>query len=245
MALVKYGGGVIQLSGSMAGNTFARNRSGNYLRARTKPINPNTSSPLFGVDKTDGNQNIIRSAMAALTVRWSATLTADQRTAWNLYAASVSMKNKLGEAINLTGFNHYLRSNIIRYAHYNNAFDDGPTLFELPEKDPSIVMAPQMAGQICAITFDDTMDWVDEDDAALQIWEGQPQNPQRNFFGGPYLGLKDKAGDSGAPITSPESMSNLHILTTGQKVWYKLRIRRADGRLSEPWYTWALVIAGA
>ncbi|GAI58374.1 unnamed protein product, partial [marine sediment metagenome] len=39
MALVKYGGGITQMSGSIAGNTFARNRYGNYVRSRTKPIN--------------------------------------------------------------------------------------------------------------------------------------------------------------------------------------------------------------
>ncbi|GAH13494.1 unnamed protein product, partial [marine sediment metagenome] len=42
MSLVKYGGGIVQMSGSIAGNTFARNRYGNYVRARTKPINPNS-----------------------------------------------------------------------------------------------------------------------------------------------------------------------------------------------------------
>jgi len=244
MALIKFGGGVVQMAGSIGGTTFARNRFGNYARARTKPTNPNTSSPLLGRDPTDGNQQIIRSALAALTTRWSQTLTADQRTAWNLYASNVDMLNRLGETVQLSGSNHYLRSNVIRMAHYGKSFDDGPTIFELPAKDPSIIVQPEVHEQKCKLTFDDTMDWVDEDNAAIQIWEGQPQNPQRNYFGGPYLGLKDKAGSSTAPITSPEWFTNLHILTAGQKVWYKFRIRRADGRLSEPFYASAIVVAG-
>ncbi|GAH50296.1 unnamed protein product, partial [marine sediment metagenome] len=43
MALVKLGGGIVQISGSIAGNTFARNRFGNYMRSRTKPVNPNST----------------------------------------------------------------------------------------------------------------------------------------------------------------------------------------------------------
>lgn len=236
MALVKFGGGIVGASGSIAGTTFARNRSGNYMRARTKPINPNSASHgLLGVDDST-SQGKVRSAMAALSHKWADILTSDQRTAWNLYAASVAMKNRLGEAIHLSGYNHYMRSNVIRMSEYNNSFDDGPTDFTLPEKDPSITIVPAAGTGLIALTFDDTMVWVDEDDAALQIWQGRPQNPQRNFFNGPYLGLKDKAGNSETPITSPESFSQLIKCSEGQRVWCKFRIRRADGRISEPFY---------
>jgi len=80
MALVKFGGGVVGMSGSIAGTTFARNRSGSYARAKTKPINPNTTL-----------QNLVRATFAMLSARWAQTLTEAQRTAWNLYASSVSV----------------------------------------------------------------------------------------------------------------------------------------------------------
>lgn len=233
MALIKYGGGVIQMAGSIAGNTFARNRSGNYARARTKPVNPRSSA-----------QNIARATLASLTYRWGQILTAAQRTAWNLYASNVAMKNRLGETIFLTGFNHYIRSNAFLMAREETIVDAGPTIFELPEKDPSIVIQPEVHEQKAKLTFDDTMLWVDEDEAFLTIREGRPTNPQRNFFGGPYLGWKDKGGDSATPKTSPEWITNLHVLTAGEKVWYELRIIRADGRLSEPWYVSNIVVEG-
>lgn len=233
MALVKYGGGIVQMSGSIAGDTHARNRSGNYIRARTKPVNPNSE-----------RQNLIRSTIAQLTVRWSQILTAAQRTAWNLYASNLNMLNKLGETIKLTGFNHYIRSNTFLLARGETIVDAGPVIFELPEKDPTIVIEPEVHEQKAKLTFDDTMDWVDEDEAFLIIREGSPQNPQRNFFAGPYLGWKDKGGDSASPKTSPEWFTNLHVLSAGQKVWYQLRIIRADGRLSEPWYVDNIVVAG-
>ncbi|MBA7671735.1 hypothetical protein ES703_79898 [subsurface metagenome] len=232
------------MAGSIAGNTFARNRSGNYIRAKTKPINPNSSSAMLLRDVGDGGQSIVRAALAKLSVRWSQAIGAAARTAWNLYGASVAMKNKLGETIFLSGYNHFIRSNMFLCIRNETLVDSGPTIFELPEKDPTIVIEPMVHENRAILTFDDTMVWVDEDEAFLIIREGQPQNPQRNFFGGPYRGFKDKGGDSASPKTSPETFTNLHLLTAGQKVWYELRIIRADGRLSEPWYVSNIVVAG-
>jgi len=223
MALVKYGGGVIQMSGSLAGNTFARNRYGNYVRARTKPVNPKST-----------NQVLVRAVMATLTARWSQTLTAVQRTAWNLYASSVSMSNKLGETIYLSGFNHYIRSNHWFARMSRTLVDDGPVIFELPETDPTMSITISEATQQVTMTFDDTKPWCSEDDAMLVILQGDPQNPQRNFFDGPWRGRSAKVGASGVPVTSPLDYASITVASEGQRIWSKFRILRADGRLSNP-----------
>ena len=223
MALVKYGGGITQMSGSMAGNTFARNRYGNYVRARTKPINPNTAK-----------QVLVRAVMAELTTRWAQTLSDAQRVAWNLYGSSVKMKNKLGEDIYLTGYNHYIRSNSWFLRMGRTVVDDGPTVFELPAMDPIMSVACSEATQQVTMTFDDTMDWCSEDDSMLVILQSQGQNPQRNFFAGPWTGRSAKIGASGVPVASPMDYASITVLTEGQRFWSKFRILRADGRLSEP-----------
>jgi len=222
MALVKYGGGIIQMSGSIAGNTHARNRFGNYIRARTKPVNPNTAL-----------QQAIRSALTMLTTRWAQVITSDQRTAWNLYAASVSMKNRLGEAVNLTGFNHYLRSNMILQQSGLTLVDDGPTVFELPEKDPTMSITASEGTQEISVAFDDTMEWLDEDDAYLITYQGSPQNPQRNFFAGPWRLMANIAGNSVTPPTTPDAQAAVFAFAELQRQWIYARIIRADGRLSE------------
>jgi len=222
MALVKYGGGIVQMSGSIAGNTHARNRYGNYVRARTKPINPNSA-----------RQQVVRGLMATLTSRWSQVLTAIQRTAWNLYGSNVAMKNKLGEAVYLTGFNHYLRSNIAIMDVGGTVVDAGPTTFELPEKDSTFAISISEAAQLVVMAFDDTADWCDEDGAFLSVYEGAPQNPQRNFFAGPYRGVHSLAGDSVTPPTTADSVACVHVCTELQRVWVRARIIRADGRVSE------------
>ena len=222
MALIKYGGGIVQMSGSLAGNTHARNRYGNYVRARTKPVNPKSA-----------NQVLVRAIMATLTTRWAQTLSAAQRTAWNLYASSVSMKNKLGEAINLTGSNHYIRSNHWFARMGRTLVDDGPVVFELPAQDPLMSIAASEATQQITMTFDDTLAWCSEDDAMLVILQGDPQNPQINFFDGPWRGRSAKVGASGVPVVSPLDYASITVVSEGQRVWSKFRILRADGRLSE------------
>ena len=232
MSLVKFGGGIIQMSGSIAGNTFARNRYGNYVRSRTKPVNPKTTK-----------QVLVRAVWAMLTTRWAQTLTANQRAAWNLYASSVAMKNRLGEVIYMTGFNHYLRSNHWFARMSRPLVDDGPTIFELPEMDPTMTVSCSEATQLVTMTFDDTLAWCSEDNAMLVILQSEGQNPQRNFFAGPWTGRSAKVGASGVPVTSPLDYASITVLSELQRFWSKFRILRADGRLSEPFTANAFCLA--
>jgi len=232
MALIKFGAGVVGMSGSIGGTTFARNRSGSYARARTKPVNTNTSA-----------QQLVRSVMAQLTTRWSQTLTAIQREAWNLYASNVIMTNRLGEAINLSGFNQYIRSNSNLLRAGFTVVDDGPTIFELPEQDALMATVVTESNQLVSVAFDDTLTWVDEDDAHMLIFTGNPQNPTRNFFAGPwgYVGSID--GDATTAPTTPQTFTTNKVVAEGQKMWTYGRIVRADGRLSNPFRHDVLVSA--
>lgn len=232
MALVKYGGGIIQMSGSIAGTTFARNRYGNYARARTVPTNPQTAP-----------QTAVRSAMALLSTRWAQTLTAAQRTAWNLYGQSVSMLNRLGESTFLTGYNHYIRSNLW-FARVNlTIVDDGPTTFEIPDADPTVAVTFSEAAQTISVVFDTGLAWANEDDGWMEIYQGSPQNAQRNFFDGPWRYVAAIAGATAGPPVSPAAPGVVFATTEGQRNWAYFRIRRADGRLSQPFRDDAFVVA--
>jgi len=226
MASVKYGGGIIQMSGSIAGNVFARNRFGNYLRARTKPVNPNSS-----------NQTKVRGILSTLVARWNATLSQAQRDAWDLYASNIAWLNKLGETVKLTGFNHFIRGNSWMLRLDRPVIDDGPTEFTLPATDGTISCASSEGTQLITITFDDTADWCTEDGAYLWILEGQPILATRKFFGGPYRGRSAKGGADPGGIASPQTYAAIHVISEGQRVWNKFRIGRADGRISTPFIT--------
>jgi len=221
MASVKYGAGIIQASGSIAGNVHARNRYGNYIRARTKPVNPNTL-----------RQQQVRAALSMLTERWSDTLTALQRTAWNLYADNVTMKNRLGESIHLSGFNHYIRSNSIHARLGQTIIDEGPVVFELPETDPIMNITASEATQQITVNFDNTLPWSTEDAAVMQFFQGQPQNGQRNFFNGPWRYMGGVAGIDPGGAASPEIETAVFAISEGQGLWIYARIIRADHRIS-------------
>jgi len=223
MALVRYGAGIVQMSGSIAGTTFARNKSGNYARARTTPVNP--ASAL---------QETRRATLAQLADRWSQVVTAVQRTAWNLYGSNVAMKNRLGEVIHLSGYNHYLRSNTAVLLAGDPAIDAGPTVFELPDQDPLFSFTASEAGASITYVFDDAAAWVDEDGGFLLKFQGKPQNAQRNFFAGPWRFHGIIEGAISPPTTPDEETSPPFVVTEGNAQWCYGRILRADGRLSEP-----------
>lgn len=232
MALVKYGAGIVQMSGSIAGDVHARNRSGNYIRPRTKPVNPNTA-----------RQQAVRAVLAYLTEYWAETLTGVQRAAWNLYASNVNMLNRLGETIHLTGFNHFIRSNSIRHLRASSIIAAGPVIFTLPDQDATYNISASEATQLIQHNFDDGMAWSTEASAFFFIYQGVPQNPQRNFFGGPwrYHGVVSGIDPGGA--ATPHAQAVAFAIAEGQRVWTYARISRADGRLSTPFRADCIVAA--
>jgi len=234
MATVKYGAGIIQMSGSIAGVTHARNRFGNYIRPRTKPVNPRSN-----------RQSTVRNIVKMLTAYWSTAAMSDtERGAWATYAAAIPFKNRLGENMYITGFNHFIRSNIARITAGSTLIESGPSTLSLPGGDDTIAVTGDSGGQLLTIAFDDTKDWCSETGAFMSINMGQPQLHTRNFFGGPFRNAGALVGNAGVPLTSPQTMAVPFSLVTGQKVWVNARIILADGRCSNPFFAPALTVDG-
>jgi len=229
-ALIKLGGLVSEIRGSIGSHTFARNKSGAYVRSRTIPVNPR--APL---------QQEIRSLIAQLRDRWLTTLTEAQREAWGVYAKNTLMTNRLGESVTLTGWNQYCRSNLSIGYTGGDFVDAAPVEFALPEQDPSVVVtASDAAENNLSIAFDDTLPWASEVGAHLVVFASRPQNATKNFFVGPYRYAGKISGAAEAP-ESPETLTSPFALNDGQKVFLQFRIQRADGRLSAPFRVEALV----
>jgi len=220
---VKYGGGIVDARGSLAGNTYSRNHYGAYVRARTSPINPNT-----------GRQQTVKNAVAFIADRWANVLTAAQRAAWDLYGSSVAMLDSMGSTMYLTGYNHYIRSNVPLKQTGAALIDPGPTVFELPAHDPTLSFGVSEATQNFTVNYDDTMDYADEDGGRMFLFGGKPQNAQRNFFGGPWRYMAEVPGVDGAPVASPLLSGVQFVISELQREWCYARIERSDGRLSEP-----------
>lgn len=224
MGLVKYGGGIVQVSGSIAGTVHARNRFGNYIRPRTKPVNPHSD-----------RQEFIRAALSHLAEYWHHTLNDVERGLWNTYAAAVAMTNRIGETIHLTGFNHFLRTNCPQLMLAEAIKDAAPATLSLMEKDETTICAEEdIANQTFTFTFDNTGWGVNPDDKYwMCFYQGQPQLVSRFFFNGPWRFMSAAgtvAGDAGTQLLPAE-----FAFAEGQKVWFQARMISFSGRTSQVW----------
>jgi len=234
MALIKFGAGVVQMAGKIAGTVFARNRYGSYARAGTKPTNPNTEA-----------QSQVRAIIGTLNSYWQSTLTEAQRIAWGAYANNVPMVNRLGETQNFSGYNHFCRTNAARLNAGLTVLEDAPTTYSLGEQDPTFDVVADVSDNKIKPAFDNTMAWAHENGGYLLIYQGQPCAATRNYFGGPFRYIGKIAGSSTTPPTSPGSLDPYFTLVEGHKQFVQARILRADGRLSSPFRCDTLTIAGA
>lgn len=223
MALIKLGGGVADIRGSIGGTVFSKNRYGSYTRNRTIPVDPGSTA-----------QTKIRATLGQVRDAWFNTLSAAQRAAWATYASNVQVLNRLGESITLTGWNMFARTNTAMLYNDYAIVADAPTDFSLAEQDATLAITVSEATQLISVAFDDTMTWCDEDGASLMLYASRPQNPTVNFFKGPYLIAGKIEGDSVSPPTSPVTIAVPFACVEGQKIFAQARIVRADGRLSEP-----------
>lgn len=208
-------------SGSQGGSTYSHNRYGMYIRNRAVPVNPD--SP---------RQDAIRTVFSDLAQHWRNSLTANQRLSWDTYAANVSVKDKLGNDIYLTGFNHYLRSNVAILQAGLTRVDDGPTIFTLADCDTGVIVTASEATQLLSVAFTDTLDLYDEDGAALLVSSGMGVNITINFYNSPFRFADAIEGDSMTPPTSPVTITSPFFIQEGEKVFIRCRIVRADARLS-------------
>jgi len=222
MALVKFGPGIVDARGSVAGTTFSRNRFGGYTRARVKPVNP--KSP---------RQVAIHTIMMFLAEQWRESPMTDViRTAWQTYASSVNWKNKLGESVTLTGFNMFMQCNAARITAGGALITAAPTVLGLPPGDPAFAVSGSASSQELSVVFDPLFDWNIIDDGLMSVYMGMPQSPSRNYFGGPWRFSDAIEGDTASPPTSPQTMTAPFTLVEGQKIWCRARIQEADGRVS-------------
>ena len=218
MALIRFAEGQ-QRSGSIGATVYSHNRSGAYIRARSIPVNPNTD-----------RQVEARNAVRALAIFWETALTQDQRDAWNVYAANVNWTNKLGDAINLTGLNHYIRCNATRIPFGFIRIDAAPAIQDLGIAELNLSAVASEATQDLVIGGDPAGDWI-ADPGASQVYSlGLPQNPGIAFFGGPFRITGVAAiGPPPFPVTLPAAFP----FVEGQRLWLRSRIQLSDGRLSE------------
>ncbi|MGH3481033.1 MAG: hypothetical protein ACRDQD_29940 [Nocardioidaceae bacterium] len=225
-------------SGSIGGWTASHNKGGAYFRRRSVPTNPATEA-----------QNEVRAIFGSLAQQWTSLLTPSQRAAWNTYASNVSWTDVLGQTIQLSGLNHYIRSNTPRVqadsviGASSPRIDTAPVLFELG-------VTPQLlSSSIAHVTGPPetvvlSAAWTNgaaytTGNEIIFIFVSPPQNPSIKFYKGPYyLMVADVADTSplAVPLFSSAAVNRYEArfgpIETGQAVFIAARVSMDDGRLS-------------
>jgi hypothetical protein len=217
-------------SGSVAGCTFSRNRSGQYIRNRSVPTNPSTSF-----------QQIMRGALATLVARWTDTLTPAQREDWTTWAVNTPQTNPLGFSFNLTGQQAYVKMNAARIQAGITIVDAAPTTFSGAPLTPATSFVADAAEQDITFAFTNTDEWATAVGGFLAVFISRPQNPSVNFYKGPFLFAGTVLG-AVVPPTSPAAIDAPFPFVVGQRVFVRLRAATADARISTSQFGTALAV---
>lgn len=140
MAKFTTGPAVAAVSGSVGGNTFSRNRYGQYIRFRAKPT----------VSTTPDAQNA-KGILANLTTNWQ-TLTDAQRAAWANYANTHLVRDSLGIPQALTGHQTYVGINA-RIDRDGGTLLTDPPASAAPDGLTSLTLAADIGAGNVDLTF--------------------------------------------------------------------------------------------
>lgn len=201
-----------------------------YIRNRSIPTDPGSAF-----------QQIVRNAMGSLAASWAEVLTDVQREGWETYSQNVHLQNPLGDSRAVTGLNMYIRSNSVRLARGYSAVPNAPVIFDLGAATPPAIASIPTALS-CTVSFNESDDWVGEDDSYMTVYISRPKSPTINYFKNPYRYAGHVEGDSVTPPTTPATivLPFTYDIDTAQRMFAQFRVTRADGRLSTPFRATAL-----
>ncbi len=214
-----------RMSGKIGGLVFGNGPGGSFVRSWQKGTNPNTPQ-----------QQAVRAAQNQLSNRWVGTLTPLQREAWETYAANVSVPGRFGTPINISGLSMYVRCMTppVQWFGAPGIKDDAPVIFNLGEYTAPVPTANLTT--TVSVAFNGADAWVSEDGAAMLVYASREQNSSKRYFKGPYrMCTSSILGSSGAPPASPVILTLPFPVTSGNRLFFFVRVMRNDGRLSAEW----------
>jgi hypothetical protein len=197
-------------SGSVAGIVFSHNKGGQYVRQRTKPVNPTTVRRTF-----------VRNSMSNNARNWGG-LSDAQRTAWKNYAAANPVINRVGMSQTVSGNAMYNRLNQ-RTADLGLAAISTP-----PASAGSLGLATLTATNVAnVVTFGFTPTPLPAG-SRLAIWATGARGPgvDPNFSQARLLGYSASAQATAYAFTLP------FTVTAGQVINFYVAVVDASGRTS-------------
>lgn len=118
---IKWGALVVDGRNKIGGQVASKNKAGAYMKNKVTPANPQTTS-----------QTDVRSNLTTVSRAWSG-LTAEQRAAWNAYAAQYPYQDIFGDSKYLSGFNMFMKCNLNLLAADESQITAPPATHEVTE----------------------------------------------------------------------------------------------------------------
>lgn len=236
---------ITQASGSVGGLTYAHNRGGMYTRARTIPVNPNTE-----------RQQWLRSAFGGRIQAWS-MLSDSDRMSWKVYADNTPFTDKLGDQIKLTGQQQFVRSNTPRAnaRAVVGSFGGTITIPDVTTAPPfyntgePVYMIAAFSEEAGVITLTANLSEAASAGGHALLYIGNPQNPGRTFYKGPYQLAAFTTYVATAtqvqfnPDTAdPTEWYASYIPSAGSWIPLRINLSYSDGRLSQDFKAFAELV---
>jgi len=209
---IKFGAIVTDGRGKLGGHVLAKNRSGNYMRTKVTPVNPQTTY-----------QQAQRAALGTLSSGWSG-LTQTQRDAWDSAVDDFQKTDIFGDLKTPTGKNLYTGLN-------RNLLNSGQTVISVP---PSPAAIPNV--QVTSATYDITAGDFEiattgtATGSHVQVWATPPLSAGTSFVKNRIRLLETVAGGTDATI-NPFASYNARFgsPTAGANVVIATRVINAGG----------------
>lgn len=216
--LVKFGPIIVAGRGKVGGVIASRNGGGAYMKQWTKPT-------YHAYPK----QTNITALLSIVRNNWQNALDVPQRAKWNALAAVTSMPNKLGEQMTPSGWNLYMRSNMM--------LDLSGRGFVLKPPVAAVAPAPQLTlawETLVGVKIISIGNW-DVTPLGSLFCQYHPAVPlSLNYYKGPYP-------ESGAaPFVTytelPVTILPSGFLSPNSRTTWRFRAVHADGMISAPAY---------
>lgn len=205
-------------SGSAGTVTASRNEHGPFFRERVTPANPDTR-----------RQRTVRLRFAAIHDWWVRNTSDAQKEAWCVYARSVPVRGRLGDKVYITGRNWFSRINLVRGNSHQSILLNPPT--DLTAAGSALCLFKYTrTPQLLSVSRDTLQDFWPEPGAVYSHYVTADYPTSIQSFKPPwlFLGTRPCVGPAVVFLSLPFTPA------TGNRIFTRYRLQRADGRLS-PW----------
>lgn len=197
MAIIKVGSLISDIKGLVGGLIFARNKGGLYVKNFATPINPQTT-----------RQTDVRNDFATLVDDWQSRLIGLERTAWNDYGENNPVLNRLGELINISGLNWFIKLNALRLQASLTVVDDPPIGSSTGVPDTTLSVDDiDLGGASIDVGFNVALNWVGTDGDAMAVFAPAIQGQGIETFKRTLRFVGIIAGNTALPPTSPATLA--------------------------------------